>query len=219
MIMPRPSRRLDEALLASGRILFPHTGCAGLSVRAVTEHAGTSLGMFHYHFKTKEEFLRRLLQQIYEEMYAGLGGAAASKGPAVERLRGAVLGLARFAREHRELLARVWMDALGQEPVATQFMRANAPRHIGVLLALLGEAERDGDLAPMPAMQRFATLMGAVVMPIVFAPGIAQAALGAVAFRRDFSPQVMSDAAIEARIGLVLGALGRPGNASREATR
>src|SRR5215207_6469017 len=188
--MPRPSRRVDLALLASGRALFPAAGCANLSVRAVAEHAGANLGMFHYHFKTKDNFLRTLLQQMYEEMYESLAGAVAQQGRAIERLRGALVVLARFARDRRQLLGRVWMDVLGGEAVATEFMRANAPRHLGLLLGLLQQAEDDGDLKALAPLQRFVMLVGAVVMPILFAPGLAQAALGTTAYRRDFVPQV-----------------------------
>jgi len=206
--MPRPSRRIDRALLASGRALFPHAGCAGLSVRAVADHAGANLGMFHYHFKTKDNFLRTLLQDIYEEMYESLAGAVADRGRAIERLRSALVALAGFARDQRLLLARVWMDVLGGEAVATEFMRTNAPRHLGLLLGLLQQAEADGDLQALPPLQRFVTLVGAVVMPILFAPGLAQAALGPTAYRREFVPQVASDRAIAERVDLVLSALG-----------
>ena len=205
--MPRPGRNIHEALLASGRELYPQLGCGGLSVRALTQHAGVNLGMFHYHFRTKDKFLRTLLQQMYEEMYAALCGAAAQHGPAIVRLRGALLVLARFARDHREALGRIWMDALAGEPVAVEFMRANAPRHLGLLLELLDEAERDGALRPLPRLQRFVTLMGAVVMPLVFATGLVRAALGVRAYRREFVPQVASDAALQQRIDLALTAL------------
>src|SRR5437868_4865296 len=92
--MPRPSKNLDVAMLQAGRELFPQAGCSGLSVRAVAEQAGANLGMFHYHFKTKENFLRTLLQQVYEEMFDGLTHAIAHEGPALERLREALVEVA-----------------------------------------------------------------------------------------------------------------------------
>src|SRR4029078_3280887 len=103
------------------------------TVRSVAAHCGANPAMFHYHFRTKANFLRTLLQQMYEEMYAALSGAAAQRGPAIERLRGALLALAGFDRDHREARGRVWMDALAGEPVAVEFMRANAPRHLDLL--------------------------------------------------------------------------------------
>ncbi|MCB2034217.1 MAG: helix-turn-helix transcriptional regulator, partial [Ottowia sp.] len=66
--MPRPSRNLDQRLLQSGRRLYPRLGCAGLTVRAVADDAGVAPGMFHYHFDSKEAFLRQVLQQFYDEV-------------------------------------------------------------------------------------------------------------------------------------------------------
>ena len=57
--MPRPSRHLDQALLASGAALYPALGCAGLSVRAVASLAGVTAGMFHYHFESKDALKTR----------------------------------------------------------------------------------------------------------------------------------------------------------------
>src|SRR3954463_6524207 len=113
--MPRPSRNLDRALPAAGRELFPRRGCAGLAVREVAEAAGVNLGMFHYHFKTREAFLRAVLQGVYDEMYAQLSAAAASPVKArahLEQFRGALRFMGRFVRGNRPVLARVIADAL-----------------------------------------------------------------------------------------------------------
>ena len=105
--MPRPSRNLDRALLAAGRALLPQRGCAGLSVREVAEAAGVNLGMFHYHFKSREAFLRALLQTMYEEMFSQLTfQGSAGWGPR-DNLRAALRFLGRFLRANRPILARV----------------------------------------------------------------------------------------------------------------
>lgn len=214
--MARPSAGLDRALLASGRVLFPAVGCAGLSVRAVAEHAGVNPAMFHYHFGSKDEFLRTLLQQAYEEMFASFAGRVQVEGPAIERLRMALTALAHFARRNRQVLARVWMDAIAGEAVALAFFRSNGPRHIGVLFALLEQAHAEGALAELPPLQRFAYTMGAVLLPIVFVAGLVEAvalpALGLAAYEA----QVLSDAAIAERIDRALAALAAPGDKQAE---
>jgi AcrR family transcriptional regulator len=211
--MPRPSQNLDLALLRAGRALFPRAGCAGLSVRAVAEQAGANVGMFHYHFRTKDNFLRALLQQVYEEMFAGLSGAVTQQGPAIERLRAALVAAAGLLAAHRKVFARVWMDAISGEPVATEFMRLNAPRHIGLLFALVQEAQDEGHLRRLPPFQCVATLMGSVALPIVFASGLVEVALPA-AVQRQFRTQVMSPASIAQRVDLALAALQAPARAA-----
>jgi AcrR family transcriptional regulator len=205
--MARPGRNIEHALLKSGRKLYAQRGAAGLAVRALTEHARVNLGMFHYHFRTKDEFLRRLLSGWYEEMFGGLTGQIRQDGPPLHRLQGALMFLACFVRDNRPMLARVLMDAANGNAVAAQFLRDNAPRHLALLLALMDQAERDGLIVKLPAMQRFVFVMGAVGMPLLVAPalhslGVAPKVLGA-----QLQAQVMSDEAIAQRIALVMKAI------------
>src|SRR6186713_2362890 len=127
---PRPSRNLDRALLVAGRELFPARGCAGLTVREVADAAGVNLGMFHYHFKSREAYLRALLQTMYEEMYSQLTYRADDKLGPMEALRGALRFMGRFVRANRPFLARVLGDAVCGDPIAVEFARTNFPRHL-----------------------------------------------------------------------------------------
>lgn len=205
--MPRPSQQIDQALLASGRELLPALGCAGLSVRAVAAHAGVAPGMFHYHFGSKREFLCTLLSGLYEEMFSTLAREAALPGEPVARLRAALRSLARFARGQRTLLARLWTDALAGDEVAREFFREHAPRHVGLLMQLVGQAQSAGALRALPPLQCFAFLMGAVPMPMVFVAGLVDAGFAPPGGRAAFDAQVMSDDAVDARIDLALNAL------------
>jgi len=216
--MPRPSKNLDLALLDAGRALFPQAGCAGLSVRAVAEQAGANLGMFHYHFKTKDNFLRSLLQQVYEELFEGLSGAALEDGPALERLRHALNVAAGVLVVHRKVIARVWMDAVSGEPVAVDFLQRNVPRHIGLLYGLVQQAQDDGAIAPLAPIQCVAMLMGSVALPIVFASGLVEVAIPVPAFQQQFQQQVMSADGIAQRVDLALAAL-RPAAAPAATAR
>lgn len=205
--MPRPGRNIALALLRSGRVLYPERGSAGLSLRALTEHAGVQLGMFHYHFRTKDAFLRELLQQYYEEMFGPLSERVRHAGPPLVRLREALLFLATFVRDHEAMLGRVFADASGGEAVAAEFLRANAPRHLRLLMQLMNEAEAEGTLAPLPRLQRFVFTMGAVALPLVVVPHVARLQIAPAIVGRQLKRQVTSDAAIAQRVELALAAL------------
>ena len=198
--MPRPSQAQDQALLAAGAALYPSLGCAGLSVRLVAEAAGVNPAMVHYHFGSKDAFLRTLLQQHYEEMFGALQLNSQGETDVMERLAAALLGVARFVREHRPLLARVWADAQAGETVAQDFLRANAPRHLGVLLALLQEAEAQGRLPRQPLLTSFSFLMGAVVAPLILVGGMQAINAVPAPLLAAVEGDVLSDAALERRI-------------------
>jgi AcrR family transcriptional regulator len=218
--MARPSQGIDQALLRSGLALLPALGCAGLSVRKLAEHAGVNPAMFHYHFGSKAAFLRTLLDQLYEQMYARLAAGAVQQGPVLQRLEQALTTLAEFVREHHALVGRLAIDAASGEVVVHDFVRANAPRHVGLLLRLMAEAEAQGDLRPAPPLQRFTFLMGAVLAPMLVVPavaalGVAPALVGGDAVRQ----QVTGDDAIHERVRLALAALAAEPAAPRRTRR
>ena len=203
--MPRPSRNVDRLLLRAGLELFPETGAARLSVRKVAARAGVNLGMFHYHFRTKELFVRQLLQELYDEMFASLELAASSRRP-LAALRGALNVLGRFARDNARVLRRLLADALANDPLAVEFLRANMPRHIGVILGLIVSGQRSGTLRRMAPPQALVFLAGSVAVPVILAPMLSE---------RDLVPGVTpgvaaliaSDEAIAERVDCALAGL------------
>jgi AcrR family transcriptional regulator len=205
--MARPSQDQDRALLAAGARLYPDFGCTALSVRRVAKAAGVNPAMVHYHFGSKDAFLRALLQQHYEEMFVALSLTSQGTGDVMDRLAAALLGIARFVREHRPLIARVWADAQAGETVAQDFLRANAPRHLGVLMALVHNAEAQGSLPHQPFMTRFSFLMGAVVAPLMLVGGMQRIDALPPALAGTVEAEVLSDDALVRRIEWALLAL------------
>ena len=204
--MARPSRNVDQRLLEAGLALLPDTGCAGLSVRRLTEHAGVNLGMFHYHFKNKDTFVRAVLQHTYEAMFAALALRVDPKRPPLENLRRALTVLARFGRQHRRLLVRIAADAMAGEALAADFLRANLPRHVAVLLPLVRQLQLDGVLVRLPPPQVIAFLAGSVGAPVLFGTAM-QSEGGDAQIAAMIDRHVLTDAAIAKRIDLAMRGL------------
>lgn len=204
---PRPSRNLDRALLAAGRELFPASGCAGLSIREVADAAGVNLGMFHYHFKTRDAFLRALLQGIYEEMFSQLGFQGSEEWGPVENLRAALRFMGRFLRANRPILARVMADALSGNPLAREFLRDNFPRHLGVMQALIMLGQKEGLIRPMAVAQAMGFCAGSLAAPIIFGGAVAESGTLGKAGAKMLHEALLCDAAIDERIELALSAI------------
>jgi len=205
--MTRPSRNVDRLLLRAGRELFPETGVARLSVRKVALRAGVNPGMFHYHFGNKDQFVRQLLQDLYDEMFANLELAASARSPR-DALRAALNVLGRFARDNTRLLRRLIADALSGDALAREFLRANMPRHVNVLLSLIKSGQRSGVLRAMAPAHALAFLAGSVAAPIL---------IGGILADHDLVPGVAAslpaligtDAAIAERVDCALAGLAK----------
>ncbi len=205
--MARPSRQIDQALLASGAALYPQCGCGGLSVRAVAAHAGASPGMFHYHFESKDAFVREVLQRFYEDLFSQIALPARQAGEPLQRLRQVLLALGRLLRQHALVLRRVLADAEAGHAVAVDFLRRNMPSHVKLLLQLLAEAEAAGQIAPRPPLLRLTFVLGAVAMPVLAASMLKEQGLLPALARPMVVPQVLSDEAIAQRAEMALKAL------------
>ena len=205
--MPRPSRNVDQLLLQAGHELLPQTGVRGLSIRQVTERAGVNLGMFHYHFKTKEVFVRAILEQKYNDMFASLETKAKGSGTALENLRAAVTLLACWGRDNRVFFVRLLGDAFAGEKVALEFLRANMPRHIQVVIELLMQAQKEGALRKLPIQQALAFMMGGIAAPIVVGTAGINSGLLSPIVRDQLEQIVFTDAAIAERIDMALAGM------------
>jgi len=205
--MSRPSQQIDERLIAAGMVLLPQTGCAGLSVRKLAEHAGVNLGMFHYHFKNKDNFIRAVLQRLYEAMFADLQLHIDTHADALGGLRAAFSVLGGFARTHRTLLFMLVSEAMRGEPLPLHFLRDNLPRHLALILRLVQQGQADGSIVPVPAPQLLPFLAGGIVGPLL--------AGGAVERHAALPPQLaglaqvalLSEPALAQRIELALRAI------------
>lgn len=214
--MPRPSRNLDRALIAAGRALLPSVGCAGLTIRQVCEAAGVNIGMFHYHFKTREAFVRAVMQETYDQMFHRFSLEAVrpvEAGPE-DVLRSAFRVIGRFLRDNHQFIARVWADAMCGDPVARDFLRDNIPRHGQVILALIAQGQASGALRPMPLPQALGFCMGAIVAPLLFGGAMVEGGGLPRPASRSIANAVLSEAALDERIDLALAALAAPARAA-----
>ncbi len=208
--MVRPSRNVDQLLIQAGHELLVQTGVRGLSIRQLTEHAGVNLGMFHYHFKTKDVFVRALLEQKYNDMFVNLQMKSTGNISALENLRASINALARFARDNRLLLVRLLADAAAGESVALDFLRTNMPRHLKLEMSLLKKAQQDGALKPLPMPQALAFLVGAVGAPIMVGAAMSQSSFAPAPVKKQLEQFVFTDAAIAERVDMALLGMAAP---------
>ncbi len=207
--MPRPSQHTDRLLLDAARGFIEETGCSGLNLRKVAEKAQVNLGMFHYHFKTKDAFCRRLLDGVYEDFFKELTLESGSRDSPLDNLRAALLVFGRFARDNRRLVFALMRDAMADTAVVQEFLHANLPRHLGLIMRLVRQCQRQGQLRRMPLANATVTLMIGAAMPSVLAEGLRRQTLpeDGRAFLRVLDTQLLSDTALAQRIDVLIAGL------------
>jgi AcrR family transcriptional regulator len=189
--------------------MLPETGITGLHLRAVARRAGINLGLFHYHFGSKEAFTRRLLQELYEDFFAKLSLESRGAGNPLERLRRSLVAIGRFMRRHRQFIAMIIQEVLQGHRGCVEFARKNIPRHVSVIAGLIKEGQGAGLIQPIPLPMAMAFAMGGIG-----SPNLMIAMLERVGAKRafDMTPKaleslMLSDHALEQRAGLIVSVL------------
>lgn len=119
----RVARRRAQVLAAAARIMYD-TGYHGMSMQAVADQAGMSVGLIYQYFGGKEEVLEAVIVEILEGFRVGVPAAmdAAGDDPE-ERLRAGFAALCEVIDSRREatLLAYRESQTLSPEGRATLF--------------------------------------------------------------------------------------------------
>lgn len=206
--MPRVSDT-DQRLVDTALEMVKHTALSHLKLRDVAKKAGVNLGMFHYHFKTKDQFTRAVLQDTYEKFFSQFSLETSGDGPALERLRAALLTLGRFVGKNRMLLLGLLHDVLNKNPVVLSFVKANGPRHGLVILGLVRECQKEGSLKKMHLPAIMPMLMGACLFPVMAVAMMEHLNVKKVRFIpfAVVKQLIVSDKALETRVDLVLESL------------
>jgi len=210
--MARPSRNTNQLLIQAARELIPETGCSGLSFRQVAKKAGVNLGMFHYHFKGREDFVRQVLSQIYEDFFSAFSLEIEGEEEAIARLRGMLLMVGKFSRDNRGLIVSLLRDLLNGDEEVSRFLKQNLGRHMRVLYKTIAQAKKEGALKDLPVPMILFHLVGSIGVPHLMADVLARAkvlnplGLTAMVFNRTF----LTDAAIATRVEFILGSVTVP---------
>lgn len=210
--MPRPAGDAAERLLKAGAALAREGGCCAVSVRAVCRLAKVNLGLFHYHFKSREAFLERLMEEVYKDFFARLSGSAESGGSPPERLRRALRSIAHFTREHRRLCVGMLKDGMNGERMTAVFAAKYFPHHMPLVAAIYEEGVRRGDFRRLPLPFFMSFCMGVLnapgIMLTLFEDHDAKRPFGRPS--RQTAEELMSDSAIEERLDMIIAALSLP---------
>lgn len=106
-------------------------GAAALSVREVAKVAGVNLGMFSYHFKNKNEFITRILQDAYAPFVTEM---KESQDPNLEHV---LYSMAKFSRTHHQSVLLLLVDVLSGEKNVARFLKKNFTAHFTILAEVL----------------------------------------------------------------------------------
>lgn len=136
--MPRTSaaQRREEILTAASR-LFATKGVAATTMNDILSEVGIAKGTLYYHFTSKDEILRALIERTVSDIAARAAQAAALPAPAVQRFL-AVVACAKVEGDAAEMISDL------HDAANTQFHLMSVIETIRALTPVLAGVVDDG---------------------------------------------------------------------------
>jgi AcrR family transcriptional regulator len=192
---PRVRRNREAEVTEAAIEVFFDKGFAGASIQDVADRVGVLKGSLYYYIDSKEDLLFRIFDESHRQAVAMMEEAAASEGPALERLRAY---LERYVRWYLLNIKRVslyfseWKHLTGDRHKQIVAQRRVYDEFV---LDLIEQAKAAGEVDP-GLETRYAAF---------FVLGAVNAVPSWYRARRERSPDVIAAAYADMAVGMLVG--------------
>lgn len=205
--MARKSNHTDVKLLSHGNKLLVVKGASRLSIREVCSAAGVNLGMFNYHFGSKDIFIERILSDVYHKFLKDFELVEANSPMMTLELQ--LMLIARFARDNRSLILVLINDVLNGEKTVKRFVKANMKKHFIVLAKTIKTCQLSGEIVDLPLPIVMTQIVGSIGLTNLI-PGVLRQVGVKNIFERSLSEttkDLVSDETLKQRVKIILQGL------------
>lgn len=138
--MARTSRDLDKKLLIVGQTLIQDVGVSSLSMREVAKIAGVNLGMLNYYFDGKEDFVFKVLNEIYSPFITDLHALVENEDLDLEHF---FYRLSQFSAKNRKLVVLIVKDLISNDLMVKKFVLEHFSKHLLIISKLIEKKIKD----------------------------------------------------------------------------
>jgi AcrR family transcriptional regulator len=115
-----------------------------MSLKMICNEAGVNMGMFNYYFKTKSNFISKVLESISDGAKENAELKAPDGASSIERLRHFLISMGNNFRDHRKIALAMYGDLLNQDPDVSAFVIRTSEKQTQFLQPLIEECQKDG---------------------------------------------------------------------------
>ena len=146
--MARPRSDIRARILRAGRAEFLARGVDGAPLRAIARRARTTIGMVYYYFPNKDDLFMAVIEEVYAGFLADLAAAAAAHDDTRSRIGALVGRVGAASDDEREILVLVLREVVTVPARRARLVERFLRGHIGLVLGVLVDGQRRGDIDP-----------------------------------------------------------------------
>lgn len=156
-------------IVQSATEVIAELGYPQASIRKIAERVGVAMSVVLYHFKSKDELIEAVVEQMYRTAFLLVGSAVEAEPTAVGKLTAYIRASIEFFDTHRVqqiALAEIWsnyrsrsgrrLDELGLSPLIREQLASLDPE------SLLRAGQREGEFRDFPTAPTASALRSAL---------------------------------------------------------
>jgi AcrR family transcriptional regulator len=160
--MARPRSDIQPRIVHAARAEFLARGVDAATLRAIARRARTTIGMIYYYFPSKDDLFMAVIEEVYAGFLDDLAAAVAGCDDTRSRIRALMGRIGSAHTEEREVLFLVVREVLTapdrRDRILARFLRD----HIGLMLGVVADGQRRGEVDPALPVPVVAVVTGAV---------------------------------------------------------
>lgn len=155
--MTRPSHNIDLLLFNTGEKLLIEVGFEKFRVRHLCKKAGVNLGMFHYYFKTKENFIELLFESLFNKHLECQKKAAEKHSRAKDKLKAVIYERAVMTLTNKQLITVFFKEILNRS--FDKLLAKHKKEEMRFLIPIIEQCKKDKDIAQNLKIQHILPLI------------------------------------------------------------
>ena len=139
-------RERKQQLVEAAMELFAARGYAATRISDICAEAGVAKGLFYWYFPTKVDLFNELVRTMRQRLRRAQAEAMANEISALDKIRAGTEASVGFIAEHAHYFALVEVERA--DPAVTEALKSTNRVYRDDVIALIEEAQADGEVAP-----------------------------------------------------------------------
>lgn len=199
--MPRPNKGTDRLLIETGKKMLLKNGINGLTISAICKKARVNPGMFVYNFKSKEEYLDRVLNEIFEEYLIPLVPEPATDS-VYDNMEHVLFFIAKASAKYPALMIQVGSETLTGDKTLIHAFKVRVAKKTRSIFPLFKKAKEQGIISRQINLPTFILMTWPA---LIYSSASASKIMKIMPKEDKINPKLMiSDEAIKERVRKIL---------------
>jgi len=164
--MARDNINTEQKIIDAGIVLAKEYGISGFTVRQLCKKAKVNLGLFHYHFVSRENFEKAVLKNLYGSFMQDFEINIPKELDAAKKLEMARKILTDFASKNALILASIIIEIISGNADKFSFVKENFSKHITLFYSIMEQGKKEKIFKNADTFSLMIIAIAPIILPI-----------------------------------------------------